>query len=253
MHIIKMPSGYKPVSRFIKISQNDTVYALSTEKYDVTLEYASSNFYAPSFYYVTVKDKEGKIVWNGGKSVFLEYLFSCQFISDRYDKMILNRVNDTSNSKSQQMIWVDLPSGTETELTGEGFYGSFGHFENFDAVFFNEVGNRITCLDFERNVKFDFSHLLETHFPGYTTWGLSPIRHAVMVLTPTKENNLVLFDLYKEEVIDQCTLAFGEAERVNFTFGIPGESETRITVSYSNKAANGYFAHAGTDYFTIQF
>lgn len=254
MQLIKMPDGHKPLQRYTKISKNDTLYLFPTAKYDVTVEYASSNFYAPDFYYVTVKDKQGKTIWSGHPSVFLDALFSAPFISDRFDKMILNRVNDTGNSHSQQMIWVDLKTGAEHTFSREGFYGPFGHFQSFDGIYYSAVDGAINCMDFESNSEFQLNQLLDRHFDNRKLWGPSPVQDCIVVLTTSSENNLILFDIRNEKVVQQCTIVHKEADRVSYSLGaINADNELPISVSYAHKSPNGFFAHSGTEYFKLVF
>ncbi len=242
---------YKREQKFVKISKNDTLYVLPTAKYDVTVEYASSNFYAPDFYYVSVKDKQGKNIWSGNKSMFLDTLFSAQFISNRFDKMILNRVNDTTNPNSQQMILVDLKTGTENTLTGESFFGMFGHFQSFDAVFFYEAAT-IHCLDFENGKEFRLDQIIAKHFTGYKTWGLCSVKDCIIVNTLEKENNLLLFNIRKEQIMAKCTLVHKAADSVNCSFNATAdENELLLTVTYADKAANGHLAYTRTEYFKV--
>ena len=247
--------NYKRATRFIKISKNDTLYLFPSAKYDVTVEYSTSNFYAPDFYYVSVKDKIGKPIWSGGQSVFLDSLFAAHFISDHYDKMILNRVNDTSNSNSQQMILVDLKTGMETVLSEEGFFGSFGHFGSLDAIFFHADGAGIKCVDFENGMEIRLDVMLAKHISSIKNWGLSPIPHCILIYTEATENNLLLFNIRNEIIVDQCTFIHNNAYSINVTFQlIQGEDKAAVvSVSYSNRNATGNLVHAGNDYFRVDF
>ncbi|MBK7149740.1 MAG: hypothetical protein IPH78_13220 [Bacteroidetes bacterium] len=255
MRVTALPNDYKSPKRFVKISKNDTLYLFATAKYDVMVEYASSNFYAPDFYYVSVKDKDGTQIWSGGKSVFLDSLFRAHFISDRFDKMILNRVNDTANSHSQQMILVDLKTSLETVLSEEGFYGSFGNFGSLDAVFFHADGTAVKCVDFENKIDFRLDLLLAKHIPGKKTWGLSPISNCILVCTEADENNLLLFDIRQEVIVGQCTFNHAKADSMGTYFHLISEHDksAEITVMYSNRNAIGNLVHAGNDYFRIDF
>ncbi|MFN8236807.1 MAG: hypothetical protein U0T77_01435 [Chitinophagales bacterium] len=253
MKIVQQPEGYKPLPRFVKISVNDTQYAFYTPKYVVDVEYACSNFYAPDFYRVSVKNRQGNTIWDGKKSTFLDTLFVEPFISDRYDTMILNRVNDTGNSNSQQLILIDLVSGTEAILTPEGYFTRFGHIQSFNAIYFS-AADGIQCKELETGHEFMLKPLLSTYLPLAEAWGVCPVQDCILVFSKTKENNIALFNLKTRQIQEQQTIQWEDAERVNWSFNnILQEQSTVLTASYSHKAPNGYWAHTKSVYYKIDF
>lgn len=253
--ILPITAAEKQPSRFVRPQDNETFFILSTGKYVVEIKYASSNFYAPEFYYVKVKDRQGNILWDGQESVFLDSLFSTEFISDRFDKIILNRVNDTGNSHSQQLILIDLKNGTETALTAEGYFTGFGHFRSFNAIYYSPPGG-IRCIDLEDGKEFMLNQIIESCFSSAAieTWSVCPVQDCIVVLTKGKENNLLLFNVSSHEIVGQGTVPWEEAERVNRTFRLlEAPNEMEITVAYSHKAPNGYFAHTKSEYYKAVF
>ena len=253
MQIQQLAANYKQENRFIKLSKNDTEYRFKTSKYVVDVVYATSNFYAPVFYYVTVKNNQNEIIWSGDKAIFLDRLFSAEFISDKFDSLILNRVNDTTRSNSMQIILIDLKTGEEKNFTQEGFYADFGHFISFDGIFYSESKD-LNCIDFETGKTFLLNQTLKKHFSDIKTWGVCPIDYCILVITKAKENNVALFDLRKQEIKALATLQWKEADQVNLQIGsVQSNHSTIVTISYSNRLANGILINSETEYFEIRF
>lgn len=248
-----LPPGKKPQPAFARVQGKTETFLFTTTKYKVELAWKSSTFNGPDFFCVSVTDLNGKFIWDSRADVFLDTVFSSDFISDRFDKMVLIRVNDTSNSASTQAILVDLKNGQAQTLSEEGFCQTAGHFLSFDCVFWSEK-NEIRCRDSETQNEFLLFELLKKQFAEIKTWAPSPVADCILIVTAEKENNLVLFDLRKEEVRDRITIGFKEMEYVHPRFErlLPGNTAV-LTVDYAIKAANGYPAHAGTDHFSISF
>ncbi len=253
MKINQLPASYKHKSQ----TRNGNVYRFTTPKYVVDIVLASSNNFNVSFYYVTVSNKQGQVVWTGGKSEFLDSLDYNEFISDRFDRLILTRVNDTNRSDSMQYILVDLKTGEEKNLVIEGRYGSCGHFISFDGVFFhvfNDVQNELNCIDFETGKTFLLFEILKKHFPEYKSWGICPIDNCILVITNEKVNNVALFDCRKQEIKSVATLQWEEADNVTIrTVSVHSSQSTILSVSYSNLASNGYLKHLKETFFEVEF
>lgn len=253
MHLQKMPSDFKPSSRFEKLSQNDTLYQFSTSKYNVRVEYACSNFYAPEFYYVSVADKSGRAIWNGEKALFLDTLFSCQFISDRFDKMILNRVHNTSNSHSQQIVLINLKAGGEIALTQEDSFGFYGHFQSFDAVFYINA-NAIVCHHFALNRFFLLQEMLAKHFTSFKTWNVCAKANCILVVTNEEVNNLKVFDVIEEKVLAEATLPIELNGKPNLNFAFTSNNNIMILdVATNIKSDTQNVVRVKHEYFSIQF
>lgn len=255
MKISALPVGYKTTPRFTRPAhvKSDTHYIYTTEKYVVEIVYHSSMFYAPDFYKVSVCKLSGEQVWNGGDTMFLDSLFRTDFVSDKYDRMILTRVNSTESSNHMQVIIIDLKTGREEVLTEEGHYHIAGHFMSFDGIYYG-ISNDLKCIDMEMGKEFLLFETLARSFSDIKSWGACPIDNCILVITNAKENNVALFDLRKEEVKAQVTLQWKEADQVSLQNGfVLNYKATVVSISYSNRVASGALVHSGTEYFQIDF
>jgi hypothetical protein len=247
------PSGQKPQPGFARVQGKTETFLFTTEKYKVEFAWSSSTFNGPDFFSADVSDLNGKSIWDSRADVFLDTIFSSDFISDRFDKMVLIRVNNTNRSDSMQVILVDLKNGSSQTLTEEGFYSVAGHFLSFDGVFWSEK-KEVRCFDFETQTEFFLFEILKKEFADIKTWAPAPVAGCILIVTAESENNMVLFDLRKKEIRERTTIQFKEMEFVHPRFERLQSGDTAVlSVSYANKAANGYPAHAGTDYFSIRF
>ena len=233
------------------MSANDTQYLFPSEKYDVVLSYSHSNFYAPDFYFVRVSDKAGNEIWNGGDSVFLDSLFSNPFISDSYNKLIVNKVFDSSDSHSQQITCINLLNGEESALTEKGYFGIYGHFQSFDAAFYQEE-NVIHVVDFLHQKKYTLHALLNSCFNDVLTWGVCSVTDCILVCSSALTENLSLFDLKKETVLSTCSLPLevADSRHISIQKNIVN-NEIQISISYANKDKNGILNHKETQYFSL--
>jgi hypothetical protein len=255
MKVSKLPPGYKPFPRFTRPAhiKTDTHYIFTTKKYVAEVVYHSSMFYAPEFYKVTVKHLDGKQIWSGGDAIFLDTLFLTDFISDEYERMILTRVNSTESSSHLQIILIDLKTGKEELLTPEGAFYSAGHFISFDGVYYSD-SKAVHCIDYSNNRSFVLTEVLKKHFQDIKTWGTCPANNCILVISKDRENNVALFDLRKEEVIEQATLHWKEADQVSIQVGcVLDKNCTTVTASYSNRTASGTLIYSGIEYFQVDF
>ncbi len=255
MKISALPVGYKTTPRFTRPAhlKNDTHYIYTTEKYVVEIVYRSSMFYAPDFYKVSVSDKSGQQIWSGCDTMFLDSLFRTDFVSDKYDRMILTRVNSTESSNHMQVILIDLKTGREDVLTEEGHYHIAGHFMSFDGIYYG-ISNDLKCIDMEMGKEFLLIETLARSFSDIKSWGTCPIDNCILVITNAKENNVNLFDVRKEEIKAQETLQWKEADQVSIQTGyVLNYKSTIVTASYSTRTSSGALMHTGTEHFQIDF
>lgn len=255
MKIEKLPTRFKPLSRFTKPDQvkADTHYIFTTKKYVVEIVYHSSMFYAPDFFKVTVKASNGKHIWSGGDSMFLDTLFLTDFISDDYDRMILTRVNSTESSGHMDIILIDLKNGEEDILTEEGAYSAAGHFVSFDCIYYADH-NGVHCIDCDTKNSFMLHDILLQHFKEIKTWGACAVKDCILVIAGNEENNVCIFNLMERRVIDSATLFWGHSTSVTLSIGCVNDNETSIvSVSYADKQANGVLKHSHTEHFVLRY
>lgn len=252
MNITLRPPGEKSELKFKPIPGTARSFCFSTPKFDVEVLFATANFYAPEFYHVIAKNKAGKTIWSGGESLFVDYLFGQEFISNAFDKLILQRIDDTSQPNSGHIVLVDLKDGTERELGPKGAYSQSGHFQSFDAVFYTAEG--VThCINFETGKTFELNAILQKQFSPRWAWWPCPINNCIVVYN-TDEKKLALFDLSSEAVKDQCLLPLEAADSVNLSFSThPALPVLQINATYSIRNSNGILQYLKTDYFTVEF
>lgn len=252
MNITHRPPGEKPELKFRPIPGTTRSFCFSTAKFEIEVVFATANFYAPEFYHVVAKNKAGETIWSGGESLFVDNLFSQEFISDAFDKMILQRIEDTSLPDSGQIILVDLKDGTERELGPKGAYGHSGHFQSFNGVFYATEG--VTrCINFETGKTYELNTILQKQLGPRWTWWPCPVSNCIVV-RKDDEKKLALFDLTVEAIKDQCPLPLETADSVNLSFSIhPALPVLQISATYACRNSNGILQYLKTDYFTVEF
>ncbi len=255
MKISSLPSGYKLTPRFSRPAhiKNDIYHLYTSEKYVVEIIFHSAMFYAPEFYKVSVNSKSGEQIWSGGETLFLDSLFRTDFVSDRYDRMVLTRVNSTESANHMQVICVDLKTGKEEVLTEEGHYHLAGHFTSFDGIYYySKIG--VECIHYGDNSRFILEEILNTHFTEIQTWGTCSIKDCILVITREQGKNIHLFDLIKQQIKDSVTLHWETADSVYVSIG-NGEQPTNtiVSVSYSDRQPSGALKHRGSEHYILEY
>lgn len=253
MNITKFPPTHKPVQRFTAIPGSSRDFLFSTPKYNIEAAYASSNFYAPEFYRIKAMDKSSNVIWSGGDKLYVDSFFGEEFISDSFHKMILTQLNDTGNSSSCQIVLIDLLNGSEQLLAEEGAYGLCGHFQNFDGIFYTSAGE-IHGINFETDKKFLLNPMLYTNFPNLKAWWLCPVKNCIVVISNTTENNIALFDIHEQHIVEQSALPLQTADSTNFSFvNLFNENALQISGSHAKRTESGSLMHSHTEWFRLEF
>ena len=239
--------------KFTTLPGSNTDYLFSTTKYDIEVKYGSSVFYAPSFYYVEAKNKQGAVVWSGGKRLFLDSLFQSDFISDKFDKLILCEVHDTGDSSSLQIVLVDLKTGQEQYLTPKGSHDNYGHFQSFDGIYYWD-GKDIQVIDFETNERHMLYSVLKETFADIKAWRPSPVALCVVVATAAQQNNVSLFNFRQNKIVEQLTLVLDKADNINlFLTNEPDKNRVIISADFANRDGNGILKPLKTERYKIEF
>lgn len=239
--------------KFTALRGSNTDYLFSTIKYDIEVKYGNSVFYAPSFYYVEAKNKQGAAIWSGGKRLFLDSLFQSDFISDKFDKLILCEVHDTGDSSSLQIVLVDLKTGQEQYLTQKGSHDNYGHFQSFDGVYYWD-GKDILVVDFETNARYALYGLLTDNFTGIKAWSSCPVARCVVVVADAQQNNVSLFNFREKRIVEQTTLELDKADNINlFLINEPVKNRVIISADYANRDGNGILKPLKTERYKIEF
>lgn len=185
--------------------------------------------------------------------MFLDSLFRNDFVSDVYDRMILTKVNSTESSNHMQVIMIDLKTRKEEVLTVEGYYHLAGHFISFDGIYYSDKGG-VHCIDYGNNSRFVLHHVLDKSFKNLITWGVCVIKDCILLITCEEENNLCLFNLQQQQVIDRTTFHWETADSVSVGIGYVEQKPcTTLSVSYSDRQSSGALKHRVTEYFNLDF
>ncbi len=255
MKLIDITKDYKPISAFRREAnaKHDANLIYSSEKYEIEFDFKSSVFYGPSFYSASVKDKQGKDIWDGGKAIFLETFFDTDFVSDEFDRLILTRVNSTDSPKHMQILLVDLKTGKEEVLTEEDDFLKAGHLLSFDAIYFNTFQSKV-CIDFTHDRKFDLQAIFSNYFNGIIAWGACSVKNCIVVITKAEADNVHLFNLLENKIEDTSTLVKRVTDHNSVRIGKWLDDESiLIIIDYSNRGENNMLKSAGVDYFRLSF
>lgn len=252
MKITPLPFGEKPAHKFKPLPGTGRSFSFSTFKFEVEVIFATANFYAPEFYHVIAKNKAGETIWSGKESLFVDYLFSQEFISDAFSKLILQRIDDTNQPASGHLILVNLEDGTEQEIGSKGAYGHSGHFQSFDGIFYT-INGVTYCINFETGKTYELNPIIGKLSGVIKSWWPCPVKNCI-VLWNSNEKKLSLFDLSTETIVDQCPLLLETADSVNLNFSIhPALPVLQVSVDYASRNSSGILQFLKTDYFTIEF
>lgn len=251
MKVEALPSG-TAASRFVRVPDAVETFRLVTERYEIEAAWATSAFYGPDFFRVQVRDRAGRTVWSGGDALFLDSLFRVTCVSDRFHRLVLTRVHDTSRGDRLQVILVDLDAGMETTLTEVGGYDA-GLFDAFDGVHVHGPEG-VACLDLASGERFPITERLAAVPGTVRTWAPTPVPRCILVVTDSTEDNLVLLELASGEVRERATLRWRPGDRATVTIDPPpGVDAVDLSVVHARPSERGAFVHAGTERFRVTF
>ncbi len=174
-------------------------------------------------------------------------------MSDEFNRMILTRVNSTESSDHMQIVLIDLKTRKEEVLTDEGGYNSADHFISFDGIYYADT-NGVHCIDHSNNKQYLLHDVLSKSFNKIVTWGSCGIKDCILVITGEEENNVCLFNLHQQEIVDSTTLIRGEADSVSLRVGyVVGKLNATLSVLYSDRQASGALKHRITEHYNLEF
>lgn len=255
MELIDITQTYIPIPKFKRPPnvKNDTHHVYSSEKYEVEFVFRSSMFYGPEFYSACVKDKLGNVIWNGGDAIFLDSFFNSDFLSDKFDKLILTFLKSADSDKHMQILLVDLKTAKEEVLTKEDCYLKAGHLLSFDAVYYDTVQST-ECIDYTHNRKFNLKEIFAKYFTEILIWGSCPVNNCVLVITKAEENNVHLFNIIDQKIVDTTQFVKRVADHNGVRIvQLLDDKSTLIRIDYSNKGEFNVLESAGSDFFKIVF
>lgn len=253
MKIAKQADGAKLPVRFKALQGSPTSYVYKTEKYEIRADYACSNFYAPDFFRVAVSDNNGKLIWSGGERTFIDTLFMLEIISEKHNRLVLCSVGDVTNPGTMEVIAVDLTNGSEQVLSGPGGHHSYGLLLSSDAAYYS-TGNKTYCVNFETGNISELSTILNNNFTDIKTWWPCPVKNCILVITTAAENNVSLFNIAEQIIVEQVTLGFDAADSYSLSIVNPAAGQTvYIAVTYSVRNAQGILGFSHTSLHRIDF
>lgn len=186
---------------------------LKTDFYDIDLRFAGEIRYGPAYYHLKIYSREYEI-WDGGRNIYSSESFKYNAVGDKYDKLILLKWFSTNNPYEQTVVEINLNTGMETALDMRQRYWASGHFYSFDGAFYkkNDIEDFL-CKDFEYNIDFLLFERIRARIKSAFQWSISPVDDCIVVYSKEKQDNVVLFNIRKKEIIDYQTYDFELSER----------------------------------------
>ncbi|WP_294283128.1 hypothetical protein [uncultured Chryseobacterium sp.] len=175
---------------------------ISDKEYSLQCSYEGEIRMGPPYYSVEAL-RNGNKIWNsrtyGGE------LFNKNIISAKHHKLILVKWYSL-DPNNEVVVKVDLETGKEKILTGEARYHYAGHFDSFDGIFYAMTGKDLICENFETQEKFFLNETLNKSIDNIISWGISPVRNTIIVVTSDETQNVILFNLKNKLIVSTATM-----------------------------------------------
>jgi len=176
----------------------------------VQSNYAGEVRMGPPFYQVTVLNNQTEIFKD---AIYGGEIFCHNILSEKHNRLILVKWFSEVNPYEQVIVSIDLISGKEVFLTGKDRYFNAGHFDSFDGIFYSKSGITDTfCKNLETHETFMLEETLNKHINHFFSWGLSPLKDTIIVVTKEKKNNLIIYNLKNKKIESACTMDFDLSE-----------------------------------------
>lgn len=176
----------------------------------IRCNYAGEIRMGPPYYEVEVFNN-GQNIFKG--SIYGGEIFCENILSKKHNRLILVKWFSAIDPFEQVVVSIDLTSGKEDFLTTKGRYFTAGHFDSFDGIFYSKSGSKDThCENFETNEKFLLNETLEKDIKDVFSWGLSPVKDTIIVITTDKKENVILYNLKNKKIEKACTINFELSE-----------------------------------------
>lgn len=147
---------------------------------------------------------DNRIVWEDLTYGYSGDSFSSIALSSIYGNAILLK----NTMYKTQPIYINMITGNEHHLDNIDNYSLSGHFYSFNGCFYyKDCENDFVCLNFDTNERFKLKERLLILGIDVIKWSVCNIRNCIVVVTNTYERNLLLVDIIKLKVIDQCTIS----------------------------------------------
>lgn len=171
-------------------------------------------------------------VFNSGQQIFRDAIYGgeifCEnILSEKHNRLILVKWFSQKDPYDQVVVSINLSDGKEVFLTDKYRYFTAGHFDSFDGFFCSKFGIKdIFCENFETREKFMLTETLNKHIKAFHSWGLSPIKNTITVLTKEKKDNVIIYNLKDKKIENACTMHFDLSENGSIRCFLDKKNET---------------------------
>ncbi len=175
---------------------------ISDKEYSLQCSYEGEIRMGPPYYFVEVL-RNGNKIWSG--RTYSGEIFNKNIISAKRQKLILVKWYSL-DPNDEAVVEIDLETGTEKVLTEQARYHYAGHFDSFDGIFYAATGKDLICENFETQEKFFLNETLNKSIDNIISWGISPVRNTIIVVTRDETHNVILFNLKNKLIVSTTTM-----------------------------------------------
>lgn len=193
--------------------------------------YAGEIRMGPPFYQIAVLNNRKEIFRD---AIYGGEIFCHNILSKKYNRLILVKWFSEVDPYEQVIASIDLISGKEVFLTGKDRYFNAGHFDSFDGIFYSKPGITDTfCKNLETHETFMLEETLKKQINHFFSWGLSPLKDTITVVTKEKENNLITYNLKNKKIESACTMDFDFSENGRISCFLDKENDA-VLIEFSD-------------------
>jgi hypothetical protein len=221
-------------------------------RYSVKCGYLGEVRFGPPYFAVNVF-KDNEKIW--GDSTYGGELFCENIISEKYNKLILVKWFSLSDPNDQIVTEIDLETAKEKQITEKGRYFYAGHFNSFDGIFYHKRGVQDTiCIDFESQETFLLQETLKHDIEHVLSWGLSPIENTIIVISNTKKENIILYDLKNKKILKRITVHYKLSENGKIRCYLDKKNES-VLIQFSDYdvLVDGKISNERKEYKLLEF
>lgn len=175
---------------------------ISDKEYSLQCSYEGEIRMGPPYYSVEAL-RNGNKIWNG--RTYGGEIFNKNIISAKHRKLILVKWYSL-DPNNEAVVEINLETGREKVLTDEARYHYAGHFDSFDGIFYAATGKDLICENFETKEKFFLNETLNRSIDNIISWGISPVRNTIVVVTGDETHNVILFNLKNKLIVSTATI-----------------------------------------------
>lgn len=224
-----------------------------TDFYEVRTTDAGEVRFGPEYKFVKVYSK-GVEIWDGGKNIYGAESFQHNVIGEKYNKLILIRWFFESDPCEQTVVEIDLATGTETRLDMNQRYWEAGHFNSFDGVFYRKSHIKDDlCKDFGTRTEFLLFERIREKIDKAFDWSVTAVKDCILVYAQTMRDNVALYNVRKQEVVEFMTLDIPLTERTAIFSRLDKRNNEVIVRCHDSLGDGKSGIEAGYDFYKIRF